>query len=285
MAGMQSGLWSIHGGNRLMPEKLVNSSEATVLHADVHTIVRQKKPRKSSGDLGLYQLQSFELKGSNKYLSRTYDVVIIAAPLHDDIAGIQFEKFAQKIVKPPQNFHKTVTTFVSGWLNATMFNYRSVGNLPGQILTSKDGLFFNSIGRQSAVDFKHAQKTTSDSSASKNDDNQTPVWKIFSPKLLTTEQLDSLFLSYGEVQVVDWAAYPKYSSNANNMPVFELGLQLYYANAMEMASSTIETCVISGRNVALLAYNRWYDKDDKIDNIDDNGQPKAPKDNKDRQEL
>ena len=282
MAGMQSGLWSIHGGNRLMPEKLVNSSEATVLHADVHTIVRQKKPKKSSGDLALYQLQSFELGGANKYLSRTYDVVIIAAPLHDDIAGIQFEKFNRKVVKPPQHFHKTVTTFVSGWLNATMFNYRSVGNLPGQVLTSKDGLFFNSIGRQTAVDFKHAKKTTSDSSAPKNDDNQTPVWKIFSPKLLTTEQLDSLFLSYGEVQVIDWAAYPKYGSNANNMPVFELSVQLYYANAMEMASSTMETCVISGRNVALLAYNRWFDKDDKIDNINDNIQPK---DDKKRQEL
>lgn len=289
MAGMQSGLWSVHGGNRLVPERLVNSSEATLLHADVHTIVRQKKLKKSDGDLRLYQLQSFELDGSEKYLSRSYDVVVIAAPLHDDIAGIQFENFPRPVVKPPQPFHKTVTTFVSGWPNATMFGYRTVGNLPEQVLTSKDGLFFNSLGRQTAVDFKHGEKASTVADAdkatgdeatptadgsSKSDnlkDHSTtvPVWKVFSPAVLTKEQLNSLFLSYNDVRVVDWAAYPKYSSNAKDLPGFELGMQIYYTNAMEMASSTMETCVISGRNVALLAYNRWFDRDDKIDDIND----------------
>ena len=265
MAGMQSGLWSVHGGNRLVPEQLINSSGANVIYADVHTVARMKKPRKSDGDLHLYQLQAFEIGGSKKYLSHTYDVVIVAAPLHDGIAGIQFEKLPQKVIKPPQHFHKTVTTLVKGWPNATMFGYRAVANMPEQVLTSKDGLFFSSLGRQTAVDFKLRGTTPSGDEGS----SSVPVWKVFSQQVLTTEQLSQLFLSYNDVRVIDWAAYPKYSTNADDLPGFELGLQLYYANGMEMASSTMETCVISGRNVALLVYNRWFDKNDKIDGISD----------------
>ena len=268
MAGMQSGLWSVHGGNRLVPEQLINSSAANLIHADVHTVARMKKPKKSNGDLHLYQLHAFEIGGSKKYLSHTYDVVIVAAPLYDDISGIQFEKLPTKVVKPPQHFHKTVTTLVKGWPNATMFGYRAVANMPELVLTSKDGLFFSSLGRQTAVDFKLGDE------GSKNEDpkdvtSSVPVWKVFSQAVLTTEQLNKLFLSYNDVRVIDWAAYPKYSTNADYFPPFELGLQLYYTNGMEMASSTMETCVISGRNVALLAYNRWFDKNDKIDSFSD----------------
>ena len=36
------------------------------------------------------------------------------------------------------------------------------------------------------------------------------VWKIFSSRLLTEEDLDELFLERYETEVRDWLAYPQY---------------------------------------------------------------------------
>ncbi len=248
LAGAEPGLWSIHGGNRRLPEELLKHSKANLLRAMVTKITympENGKPR--------YSITT------NKQNSKMYDIVIVTAPLHDPINSISFDGFENPIPSYYKTYHRTVATFVQGTLNYTKFGYASWRDLPGAIITANSSLYFNSIGQHRPVDFQ----------ASRWEDKQLAiVWKVFSQAPLTSAQMDDLFVSYDEVKVVDWvAAYPHYASDESNAINMQLHPQLYYTSAMEQAASAAEIMAIAGRNSALLAYNTWNNNHHQIDPV------------------
>ncbi|KAJ6653147.1 hypothetical protein lerEdw1_010109, partial [Lerista edwardsae] len=91
-----------------------------------------------------------------------------------------------------------------------------------------------------------------------------PVWKVFSPKPLTKEQLHLLFVSYDSVEEKKWLAYPRYSPPEKTPPII-LHDRMYHLNGIEWTASAIEMSAIAAKNAALLAHHRWYKKLDKVD--------------------
>lgn len=62
------------------------------------------------------------------------------------------------------------------------------------------------------------------------------------------------------MEIIKWKAYPKYS-NAEPGLDFKLHDSLYHINAIEWAASAMEMSAIGGRNVAILAYNEYSERD------------------------
>ena len=181
-----------------------------------------------------------------------HDIVIFAVPfIEGDKDPILFHNFPRPVYNRPGNFQRTVATFVKGTPNYKRFGFKSLSEFPASLLTTKKKVFFNSIGRQTPVDFTKG-------------DNDSAVWKVFSPRRLTDEQLDEIFIKREETQVVDWQAYPKYKSNEDSVPPFVMFNRMYYVNAIEWAASAMEMSVIGARNAALLAYNEWTGQLNKI---------------------
>ena len=252
LAGIQPGLWSVHGGNKMVPTELIKSSQANVIEAKVSKVTLLPD--------GKYSVTFNDPAGSEKH--REYDIVIVAAPL--ETAGIQLENL------PPggssggfgsgRKFQRTVATFVQGQLNASHFGFSSQSDLPRGILYTDPELPVSSIGAHDPVDFVLADQQKSGSIDEK-------VWKVFSKGPLEPKDLDRLFVTRGEVRVVDWMAYPRFTSQDYDQPLprFELHDHLYYVNAMEWAASAMEMLAIAGRNVALLAVNRWAGISGNID--------------------
>ena len=159
--------------------------------------------------------------------SLTYDAVIIATPLHD--AGITLDS-----PTPVPPFQRTVATFVEGRLREIVKGTKN----PTDILTTESDTppFFSSIGTKGVGE------------------NSEKIYKVFSKKTLTENQMNSLFSLVREVKVVDWFAYPHYDVSLP-LPPFELDKGLYHLNAIEQAASAIEMSCIGGRNVANLVFS------------------------------
>lgn len=189
-----------------------------------------------------------------------YDIVLIAAPLHPKTAKIAFRNFDPPIAEFPNSYHQTVATFVHGNLNSSFFGYPDPSSFYlGEILTTEDPkLFFNSISLISPVKGKAAALNALAGPA---------VWKVFSRQPLTKEEMHLLFSSYDTVEVKKWLAYPEYSP-AKKIPPIILHDGLYYLNGIEQMASAMEMSTIGAKNAALLAYHRWYDKPDVIDQED-----------------
>lgn len=246
MAGIQAGLWSVHGGNQRIPEEMILMSKVNLIRSKVVKVILT-----SPAPTNQYRIQAETSSG--KISEEDYDIVVVAAPLNDDIAGVSFVNFPKDITFP-QHYHRTVATFLKGTPNMEYFKLSSSAVFPIALLNSKKGDYFNSIGQHEPVNYTSDQASNS-------------VFKIFSQTPVTEEQLKLLFKSHESPKVVDWLAYPDYSCNEKELPSFELYDQLYYVNGIEMASSALEMSAIGGRNVALLAYSRWQKHVEKIDSI------------------
>ena len=174
-------------------------------------------------------------------------------------ANINFKNFPPSAqLSFPQKFHRTVATFVTGYPNITKFGYDNLNDFPEALFTSATDLFFNSIGKQSPVDFRMSELESKKEGV--------PIYKVFSQKPLSQDQLNDIFSSIESTKDVDWtAAYPHYSSNEKELPPFQLHPGLFYINAIEIASSAMEMSAIGGKNVALLLYNIWLGTEGFID--------------------
>jgi prenylcysteine oxidase/farnesylcysteine lyase len=189
---------------------------------------------------------------------KEYDYIIIATPLQDDISGIKFINIPSSAFTFKNKYHRTVATFVCGFPNVSHFGYESFEQFPDEMFTSDSNLLFNSIGRQSPVDY----------SAEKHDEftSRTPVFKVFSQTPLSQDQLHLLFSEINEVKVVDWTgAYPAYAAAEDMLPPFELHPGMFYVNAIEIAASAMEMLAIGGRNAALLVFNQLNNQPNLID--------------------
>ena len=248
MAGVMPGLWSVHGGNKLVPQGLLNRAKVKHFKAKVDQVTLN-----SGRGYTQYKLKGQYTENGQAFETK-YDIVIIAAPLHKGQSNITFNNFPNGKFMFEPDYHRTVATFVRGKPRASAVGLHSSDTYPSGLLTCNASVFFNSIGKHVPVDYD-GKPTES-----------LEIYKVFSQVPLTEGQLQELFESYDKVKIVDWSgAYPHYSSTTCPMPPFQLFTQLYYVNGIEMAASAMEMSAIGGRNAALLAYNRWYDRKSLVD--------------------
>ncbi|RMB91036.1 hypothetical protein DUI87_32634 [Hirundo rustica rustica] len=257
LAGVQSGLWSVKGGNKLVCSGLISSSKAQVIPGTVVSIEPKTRPSPSGDPVKLYQVT---YNTSSGLTEDTYDIVLIAAPLGRKMADITFRNFDPPILPFPNPYHQTVTTLVHGRVNASFFGYNDPQAFHfGAIFTTDNPkLFINSLGVVSPV---------GDTDTGEELPLQSAVWKVFSKEELTKEQLNLLFSSYDSVQVKPWLAYPEYSA-PEKFPPIVLHEQLYYLNGLERAASAMEMSAVAARNAALLAFHRWHGRSASIDQED-----------------
>ncbi|NWS39527.1 PCYOX oxidase, partial [Probosciger aterrimus] len=254
LAGVESGLWSVKGGNKLVCTGLLYASKAEVISGTVLSIEPKVRPRHTGDPIKLYQVTYNTTSGLT---GDVYDIVVIAAPLSRKMANITFKNFDPPVPEFPNPYHKTVATFVHGRLNASFFGYRDPETFNfGSIFTMENPkLFINSLGVVSPVEDGGGEGKLS---------LQSAVWKVFSKEVLTKEQLNLLFSSYDSVKVKTWLAYPYYSPPEQCPPII-LHDNIYYLNGIERAASAMEMSAIAAKNAALLAYHRWYGNTDRID--------------------
>ena len=208
-----------------MAKKLaINSKSSVILNTKVDSVTY----------LGPNQFQLNITTKTGQTYSKTYSSVIIATPLTEN--QIKFLNFSVNLVQnmPKRKYHRTVSTLVAGQLNK---KFRGK-----DVLSINKSNFFTSIGRVYPVDDSRNEKT--------------PVYKLFSPTPLTTEQLNSIFDETKVVRINDWFAYPEYDSLSLPLPSFILYPGIYHLNAIEWAASAIEMSLIGGRNTALLTYDQ-----------------------------
>ncbi|XP_061448749.1 prenylcysteine oxidase 1 [Rhineura floridana] len=255
LAGADSGLWSIEGGNKLVCTGLLYASKAQLIPGTVISLEEKTLQKgRTGGTVKRYEVTYNSTSGLTTDL---YDIILIATPLYRKIANITFRNFSPSIPEFSQPYHQTVATFVHGHINTTFFGYQdpSAFHLSGIFTMENPKLFINSIGVVSPVQDKMKEL------------QGPPVWKVFSPQPLTKEQMDLLFSSYDSVEVKEWLAYPHYSPPEKCPPVV-LHDRMYYLNSIEWVASAMEMSAISAKNAALLAYHRWYNKMDMIDQED-----------------
>ncbi|NXN78782.1 PCYOX oxidase, partial [Bombycilla garrulus] len=255
LAGAQSNLWSVKGGNKLVCTGLIYSSKAEVIPGTVVSIEPKTRARRGGDPVKLYQVT---YNTSSGLTGDTYDMVVIATPLGRKMADITFLNFEPPIPEFPNPYHQTITTLVHGRLNASFFGYSDpqAFQLGAVFTTDNPKLFFSSVG---AVTPAGGTGTKLPSPSA--------VWKVFSNQELTKEQLNLLFSSYDSVRVKAWLAYPQYSP-PERLPPIVLHEQLYYLNGLERAASAMEVSAIAARNAALLAFHRWHGHSASIDQED-----------------
>lgn len=189
-----------------------------------------------------------------------YDIVLVATPLNRKMSNITFLNFDPPIAEFHQYYQHIVTTLIKGQLNSTIFSSRALAefDLSTILTTDNSDLFINSIGIVSSVRENNNFQPPTDG---------TYIWKIFSPEILTKEQILKLFLSYDYAVKQLWLAYPHYKP-PEKCPSIILHDHLYYLNGIECAASAMEMSAIAAHNAALLAYHRWNGHIDMIDQED-----------------
>lgn len=226
LAGAESDLWSVLGGNKKIPQALLNASGANFHNVEVGAVLLNMDGR-----------FSLHLKESDIDLP-AYDAVIVATPLTQDVASLRFENFSRQFHFPGR-FHQTVCTMVQGEINYKTFKFTDKSSVIDEIFTTNRKVFFNSIARNYPVDVDDGVSVA------------PPVWKVFSNELLSSKELETLFSTVNETHVINWKAYPEYDGTVTTGN-FTLHPGLYYINAIEFAASAMEMGVIGARNVAML---------------------------------
>jgi prenylcysteine oxidase/farnesylcysteine lyase len=212
---------------------LLQQSQATLIKAAVTNITL----RPETEDFLVHSVHGKE------YTSSLYDMIIIATPLAENTqANIQFLNFPKSLTFPGV-YHRTVCTIVHGKLNFTNFGFENEKEAVDEILTIRQDLIFNSLGRLNPVDYKR-------------NEGVFDVWKVFSHRPLTKVELSDLFSQHKKVHVVDWLAYPHYHTEQRS-DKFILHKHLFYINAIEWAASAMEMSVVGAKNVGLLSYKAW----------------------------
>lgn len=105
MAGMDGKLWCVNGGNRRVPERLFEQSNAKLIDDYV---------------LSVFNNQS-KYTIATATTSDTYDYVVIATPLSkNQRIPLEFKNFPKPIIRIGE-YHQTVSTLVLGKLNKNKF--------------------------------------------------------------------------------------------------------------------------------------------------------------------
>ncbi|XP_068190851.1 prenylcysteine oxidase 1 [Antennarius striatus] len=261
LAGADSGLWAVDGGNKRVCSGLLYHSKSDLISAKVTSIAVKVRPSKTGTATSFYEVSYDGESGSAHSL---YDIVVIATPLHQGMSDITFSGFSPPIPSHyPGRYHQTVSTLIHGTLNMSYLGTTEPASeftVSDILTTDSEGCAINSL---SSIDPVHIPKGYKRPPAS-----QPKVWKVFSQQPLSQEQLQEMFLSWDFVSETRWLAYPSYRLPPRKTPPFILHNRLYYLNAVEWAASAMEMSTIAARNVALLAHHRWHQQKSKMDQED-----------------
>uniref|UniRef100_A0A8B9R653 Prenylcysteine oxidase 1 like n=1 Tax=Anas platyrhynchos TaxID=8839 RepID=A0A8B9R653_ANAPL len=253
LAGAQGSMWAVEGGNKLVCSGLLKLTKANVIPARVTGISLH-----SSEGRALYQVH---YEGSKGQGSSFYDMVVVTTPLHTSRSNFTFENFEPPIANFPRAFQPSVTSVVHGYLNSSYFGFPDPKLFPfASILTTDTpDLFFNAMDNICPVNISVAFR--------RKQPQEAAVWRVLSQQPLDKQQLKTLFRSYYSVQVTEWQSYPRYDST-KSLPPIVLHDNLFYLSGVEWVASSMEMIAVAAKNVALLAYNRWYQDLEKIDQKD-----------------
>ncbi|CAL8303944.1 prenylcysteine oxidase-like [Gadus morhua] len=255
LAGAQTNLWAVEGGNKLVCSGLLKLANANLLQAQVTSISPLH-----TGETVQFQL-GFTTDGET-HSEAAYDVVVLATPLQDGAdSGVRFHGFSPPLAPLPGAYQHTVATVVHGYLNTSFFGFPDPRLFPFASVLTMDApeLFFNSAASVCPVNISAGFR--------RKQPQEAGVYKVFSPRPLSKAQLKTLFRSYYSVQLTEWLAYPEYSSG-QGLPPVELHPNLYYLNGIEWAGSAMEMSSVAAKNIALLAYHRWNRQADMVDQKD-----------------
>jgi prenylcysteine oxidase / farnesylcysteine lyase len=223
-AGLAGSLFSVGGGNRRVCESLLSAADATVqTNAEVRSVRRDRQDDSGS-------LLHLELAGGE---SRPHGVVVFATPSGvADLAltGIDVPDSALRT----RAFQTTWATFVKGEVRHGYFGEADPEALPDSVLTVES----------TAVPFSSLARVATSADG-------FPVYKVFSREQPDEALLDDLFARRDATEQRRWEAYPVLRPCADLAP-FRLAPGLFWVNAMEFATSTMETQAVAARNVANL---------------------------------
>uniref|UniRef100_A0ACD5Y489 Uncharacterized protein n=1 Tax=Avena sativa TaxID=4498 RepID=A0ACD5Y489_AVESA len=220
LAGSESGLWAIKGGNWQLAAGLLKTANAN-LHLQ-------------EGIDSIFDAGDYYVLKSNKGQEYNCKVTVIATPL--DEVNITF---VPPISVPPRKMQHTHTTFVRGLLNPKFFGLSSVSDIPKLIGTMElPDVPFSCI----SVLKKHSEHDM--------------TYKMFSRTKLGETLLDQIFSTREETVRIDWPAYPHYHAPEDFAPIILDGKHLYYVNSFESAASAMETGAVAAENIARLIISR-----------------------------
>ncbi|OCT88591.1 prenylcysteine oxidase-like [Xenopus laevis] len=253
LAGTPGNMWAIEGGNKLVCSGLLKMTKANVIHGKVIAICLHNSEKRP-----VYEVQ-YEQEDSIG--SDFYDLVIIAAPLHKAGYPISFLNFQLPIQQPNGTYHRVVSSVVHGYLNSSFFGFPDPKLFPFSSILSVESpdSSFHSLESLCPVNVSVGFR--------RKPPQEAAVWRVLSAHPLDRKELKTLFKSYYSVQVVEWQAFPSYGSS-QSLPQIIMHDGLYYLSGVEWAASSVEMSAVAAKNVALLAFNRWYELNEKIDQPD-----------------
>ncbi|KAM5172625.1 prenylcysteine oxidase 1-like [Mantella aurantiaca] len=256
LAGAQGNMWAVEGGNKLVCSGLLKMTKANVIHARVMAVSLHSSEKKP-----LYEVQ-YERDGTLG--SDYYDVVIIAAPLQKTSFPISFLNLQPTLPEHTSSYHRVVTSIVHGYLNSSYFGFTDPKLFPFASILSTDSpdAIFHSLENLCPVNVSVGFR--------RKPPQEAGVWRVLSSRPLDRKELKTLFKSYYSVQVIEWQAFPNYgtASSSKSLPPIVLHDGLYYLSGAEWAASSVEMIAVAAKNVALLAFNQWFELAEKIDQLD-----------------
>jgi prenylcysteine oxidase / farnesylcysteine lyase len=135
---------------------------------------------------------------------------------------------------------------VTGVLNPVYFNQEAGTLLPRTILTTAQNPLFNSIGVRHIF----------------NDEKGTTITKIFSSEKLKLSLLGDMYSWIDRIDRFEWDSYPVLEpwAEGDEGLSFKLDDGVFHVNAFEAAFSTMESEIVSARNVVELLKRNWEGK-------------------------
>ncbi|XP_057675807.1 prenylcysteine oxidase 1 [Corythoichthys intestinalis] len=261
LAAADSGHWAVDGGNKRVCSGLLYHSKSELIQARVTNVAFKVRPSKTGPSTSFYEVNYIGDTGAGHSM---YDIVVIATPLHQGKSDISFSGLSPPTASQfPGIYHQVFSVLVHGVLNTSYLGVTRPSSefTVSEVLTvdSEDNVMYS----LTSLDPVHIPSGYSRPPAS-----SAKVWKVFSPRALSQDDLARMFLSWDSVSQTPWLAYPTYRPPRRQIPPFILHKRLYYLSAVEWAASSMEMSAISARNAALLAHHRWHEQTGRIDQED-----------------
>ncbi|GAB5593460.1 hypothetical protein Unana1_08360 [Umbelopsis nana] len=245
-----SGAKSVKGGNfQIFEEFAVRSGADIRLNTEVKDIKTSLEYNEDEEVVTRYILETSDGNMDS------FDVVIIAAPLHSTkLKSFQSPEYPE--------YKKIHVTLIAGVPNPAKFG-KSASDVPTTIVTTGPPYIDHfENGTQPFTTFAQHRYIP---------DTGETVVKMFSAQRMEDEQLDELFTSRSWTYRKEWEAYPALRTIKDSqwMPVVldgntENGIDtsgIFYVNSFESLFSTMESQTVASKNIARLLYREWCAKE------------------------
>jgi hypothetical protein len=245
-----SKLWHVKGGNdrvpRQMLERLMKQSNVQFVRGHVKSI--DEIHRVDIDDQGGRIRLAYQPGNSQLVHAVDYDYAIVAFPLHRDNMQDFHLDSNDGFLQSKFRMQSTHANFLHGQLDCSSYNLTNEQcDRLHAIYYTNPNVPYRSVARQRTVNQTDRSFST----------NAQPVYKIFSPRVLSLNDYEKIFdkQHYQHVHDIAWLAYPQYE-HPQAMPPIQLKSNVFYVNAMEWSASCMEIETISARNIAMLLTNR-----------------------------